>query len=98
MADVGDGERVDRDPRGYADDVERDEDQAAGEGGDRVADALRARAPGEELQLVLGDEIDVFLDGVMQHRGVRSNPEVDDNLSLYGRRRRGWCCLEWRRT
>ena len=46
VADVLDGKRVGRDPCGEDDDVAGDEDHAASEGGDPVADALGARAVG----------------------------------------------------
>jgi hypothetical protein len=67
--------------------MERDEDQAASEGGDNIADALCARTPGEELQLVLGDQIDVFLDRVMQHRVY--------SLPCRGRTTASWPIDEW---
>ena len=61
---------VPRDPGDEDDEIEGDEGQASDEGCDGVADALGVGALGEELLLVAGDEIDVFLDVGLGH-GLR---------------------------
>jgi hypothetical protein len=58
---------VPEDPGHGAEEIDRDEEQAADERGDGVADALGAGALGEELLLVAGDEVDVFLDVGLGH-------------------------------
>jgi hypothetical protein len=56
------------DPTSEDDDVQHDEREAPRERRDRVAEALYMRAASEELLLVLGDDIDVFLDVILRHR------------------------------
>ena len=58
---------VPEDPGEGAEEVHADEGEAADEGGDGVAEALGVGALGEELLLVAGDEVDVFLDVGLGH-------------------------------
>ena len=67
VGNASDRRGVDDDPADEDDDVDHHECQAAGECRDRIGHALRLRALGQKLVLVLRDERDVFLDMILRH-------------------------------
>jgi hypothetical protein len=69
VPDSADGQSVHRNPGSHEKDVEEDKREVSGKGGNGIGDALGVGAALQELLLVFGDEIDVFLDVVLRHGG-----------------------------
>ena len=58
---------IDPDPKCKERNVEAHEWKAASKPGDRIADSFRSRPLSEEVLLVLGDQVDLFLDVSLRH-------------------------------
>jgi hypothetical protein len=54
--------------------MEEDKREVSGKGGNGIGDALGVGAALQELLLVLGDEVDVFLDLILRHGGRLVHP------------------------